>query len=332
MSPFAYYLTNPYQIEAIIDTKSMLKPTKEQVCIKTIYSAISPGTELAAYKGEPPLRPTKKIYPRLLGYCNVSKIIDIGPKNKGWSVGDLVLSHSAHRSHDRINISEIICKIPKNADLPSVSTTYLFHLGYNACLKAKVIAGHNVAVIGLGTLGLTSGSAANIFGANVFGFSNSIEKNLEPKKFGFKKIYSKSLNDLNNIADIVITTSNSWDDWILALQLVRQEGKIAVLGFPGRNQNKPPMNPLSSEYFYDKQITILSCGYSPNYNVPMNDIRFTLKRNCEFLMSTILEKKLPAQNLIFEIREAKKLKLVYDEMVHSRHNSRTFVLDWRRIK
>ena len=32
---------------------------ENEVAAKTIFSAISPGTEMAAYRGDPPLRPMK---------------------------------------------------------------------------------------------------------------------------------------------------------------------------------------------------------------------------------------------------------------------------------
>ena len=286
-SPFLFKLTNPFQLEMHPDPDSVSAPTAEQVCIKTVYSAISPGTEIAAYKGDSPLRPTTKIYPRLQGYCNVGRITTIGAKVDNWQVGDLVLTHSAHRSHDRIPLTDIICRIPKSADLPSASTTYLFHLAYNACLRTGMVAGNTVAVIGLGTLGLTSGSVARLFGAKVSGFSNNAKDKIDLIKFGFSNIYQKSADNHENKADIVITTSNHWDDWQLAMQLARPGGKIAVLGFPGRGQSNPSMNPLASEFFYDKQLSVISCGYSPNQDVPKQDVRFTLKRNCQYLLSEI---------------------------------------------
>src|SRR5688572_21668827 len=43
--------------------------TEDQLLARTEFSAVSLGTEMAAYSGEPPLRPGI-IYPRLVGYCN----------------------------------------------------------------------------------------------------------------------------------------------------------------------------------------------------------------------------------------------------------------------
>ena len=328
MKNFVYYLTKPFELKMIKDEENIDNPNLQEICTKTLYSAISPGTELSAYKGDPPLRPTNKIYPRLQGYCNVSQITSIGSDITKFKVGDYILTNSSHRSNDTISANEIITRIPKNTDLVSISTTYLFHLGYNACLKSKMTPGHNVAIVGLGTLGLTSAAVANIFGASTFGFTNNLDNKTNFKNFGFRTVFSKNNTKKNNIADIVIITSNAWDDWELALRLAKPGGKIAVIGFPGRGQDKPKNNPIRSEYFYDKQLNIISCGYSPNQDVPEQDIRFTLKRNCQYLMSSIIEKKLPAKELITEIRDSKELCLVYEEMINRRSHSGTYVLDW----
>ena len=328
MSSFTYNLIKPYTLIKKKNDLNIKKLGSTQVCIKTLYTAISPGTELAAYKGDPPLRPTKKIFPRLLGYCNVGKIINIGSKVKNWSIGNLVLNHTAHQTYNILNTSELICKIPYDAYLPDIATTYLFHLGYSACLEAKLVAGHDVGIIGLGTLGLTSGAIASLFGANVYGFSKYIKNNAHTKRFGFKNIISKTSDNFKNAADIVITTSNSWSDWRLALQIARPGGTIAVLGFPGRNQTKVEFNPLSSEYFYDKQLKIVSCGYSPDYDIPKKDLRFTLKRNCQFLISSILEGQLPASKLVIEVVSANKLETVYNKMCNFRNKPGTYVLRW----
>ena len=63
-----------------------------EIIAKTILSAISPGTELAAYMGQPPLRPSIQQYPRLLGYCNVARVVAVGRAVKDCRMGDSVLT------------------------------------------------------------------------------------------------------------------------------------------------------------------------------------------------------------------------------------------------
>lgn len=329
LSPYVYRLTNFHELEKHSDPESIVEPSIGEVTLETIFSAISPGTELAAFRGEPPLRPTKQVYPRLMGYCNIGRITGVGQGVKDWQTGNLVMTHVAHRSHDRISAAEIICRVPNDADLVAASTTYLFHLGYSACLKSQVTAGHSVAVVGLGTLGSTVGALAKLCGAQVSGFSNHLNDESQAQNFGFSNMHKKSATGHENSADVVITTSNSWEDWQLALKLARPGGTIAVIGFPGRGQPNASDNPLASQYFYDKQLTITACGYTPDYVVQQQDIRFTLKRNCEFLLSAILADCLPANALVVGIRNAQNLASIYEEMTETRQSFGTYVLDWK---
>jgi threonine dehydrogenase-like Zn-dependent dehydrogenase len=326
--PFVYKLVAPESLIVEFDEDLISPPDADQILTKTVVSAISPGTELSAWRGDPPLRPTKNIYPRLMGYCNVAQVTHVGSDVDNFTSGDLVLTHSSHRSHDKISASEVLCKVPQGADPVLASTSYLFHLGYSACLKAKVKAGHNVAVVGLGTLGLTSAAAANLAGAIVDGYSN---QKLPPEAFMLSEMHSKKNVRKLDYADVVITTSNSWPDWSLALELARPGGTVAVLGFPGRGHTIVDQNPLDSKHFYDKQLTITACGYMPNLSVSPQNIRFTLKRNCTYLLKKILDGRLPAQAIIQDIIDARELQRLYTEMTVNRKGSGTFVLDWTGI-
>ena len=330
--PFFYHLTKKRKVERVNYNLNLSNPPKDRIILETLYTAISPGTELSAFLGMPPLRPTTKKYPRLMGYCNISRIISMGLDVQGYEIGDTVMTHSAHRSNDSISANEILCTIDGKADLVSASTTYLFHLGYSACLKANITLGHSVAIVGLGVLGATSAAVASLSGASVDGFSNhnKLEKNY--KKFGIRNIVKKSELLMESSYDVVISTSNSWDDWMLALKLVRPGGTISVLGFPGRGQTPNIENPLCSSYFYDKQITLSACGYVPDVEISEQDLRFTLKRNCKFLLSLILKNKLPAKELIIQVKDAEELPTIYEEMTKADRDFGTYVLDWNGKK
>ena len=120
--------------------------------IATAYSAVSPGTELAAYNGLR-RRPTARVYPRLMGYCNVGRVEECGSAVEGYAPGEFVLTHCAHRSADILPVDQVLCRVPTGFDLATLSTTYLFHLGYAASLTGGLRVSDKVAIIGLGTLG-----------------------------------------------------------------------------------------------------------------------------------------------------------------------------------
>jgi threonine dehydrogenase-like Zn-dependent dehydrogenase len=313
----------------IIKTVDLKKPEKNEIMAKTVYSAISPGTEIAAYKGDPPLRPSNP-YPRLLGYCNLAEITAIGEDVKNWNIGDKILTFQSHRSAFVCEEGDIIVKIPEEAKLMELSLTYLYHLGYNALLKGDFKPGYNVAVIGLGTIGIGALALASLFGGNVYGISNQKQSLTLANKLGaFPSNRKNVYNNLNKIPiDLVITTSNTWDDWKLALKLTRKEGTIAVIGFPGRGMNLPQYNPLDSQYLYDKQLRIIGCGYSSDHKVEPHDIRFTRQRNMKYLHNLNLKRLLPSKELISGTYKYTDIKKAYEQLLNRESGVYTFIIDW----
>ena len=328
-TPFVYRLVEKQVLIADEDSASLRALAPSELRIATAYSAVSPGTELAAYNGVAPLRPTARVYPRLMGYCNVGRVEECGSAVEGYAPGDFVLTHCAHRSADILPVDQLLCRVPTGFDLATLSTTYLFHLGYTASLTGGLQVSDKVAIIGLGTLGLTSAAMASLSGAVVSGFSNHADRELAAG-FGVRETHNKSGDPaaLESGFDAVISTTNSWEDWLLALRLARPGGVIVCLGFPGRGEPEPGFNPLASQYFYDKQLTLKACGHMPDIDVSPQDVRYTLKRNCDFILNAIIAGEVPAGLLVDSVRPAGELGDVYGEMSVNRQSAKTHVLDW----
>lgn len=323
--------------ELVVEQEQLVDVTAGMVRAKTQYSAISPGTEVAAYRGAPPLRPMN-VYPRLQGYCNVAEVVEIGANVDGLSLGDLVYSHQSHRSDFVCDQSRLV-PLPKGCNPAMMSTTYLFHLGYSALLKGNYVPGESVAVIGLGALGLTSVAMGCLFGANVVGLSNLEEGRACALQMGAHAVVEKSIDVARKAllvvshgvgADLVVLTSSSWDDYRFALEIVRSGGRICMLGFPGREEQMPPFNPLDSRYFFDKQLTICTCGRTPCLDADPQDIRHTWKRNLEFLMGKINSGELDPTPIMSKIVPWNELESVYCDMVDRTPGLVTAILNWSR--
>jgi NADPH:quinone reductase-like Zn-dependent oxidoreductase len=139
------YLEEPYNLNfKDVSLKDSL--TANEIFCETLVTAISPGTEVAAYVGLPPLQPGK-IYPRLVGYCNVARVLKVGSKITGLSAGDRVLTLQSHRSHFIVQGNEILSLVPSGVNSHEAATAYLYHLGYDAIHKAGIKYGHKVVVI-----------------------------------------------------------------------------------------------------------------------------------------------------------------------------------------
>lgn len=325
------WLTAPRTLEWREET--LAPPASGEVLCETVFTAISPGTELAAWRGAPPLRPGNP-YPRVLGYCNVAKVLQCGSGVEGFAPGDRVLTLQSHRSHFICPAAEIQVGLTVAMNAEDVATAYLFHLGYNAVLRSGVRAGSRVCVIGLGVLGLTSAAMAEHAGAEVFAVSDqATPRHIAEEEYRARGAYARAelrtlRADMGAGADVVILTTNGWADFRLAQEIAGQNAVIACLGFPGRSQPPGDFNPLGAELFYNKQLRIEAVGMSPLENDARGFNRFNLRDNLAYI-ARAMERGLPNAGPIVSGRyPACAIERAYADLDARKDHAITYLLDW----
>ena len=204
-----------------------------------------------------PLRPGPT-YPRLVGYCNVARVLHCGEGCSTLKPGDRVLTFSSHCSSFVLPESEILAVLPTDLTNDHAVLAYLFHLGYSAILSASKPPGTNAVVLGLGVLGLTSCAMAQLAGWQV----SAVTEQAPVSALQGVNFYRRNEPPAPASAQVVIVTSGHWSDWDLALRLAAQRAEIVVLGFPGRETPSIPFNPLRPEDFYQRQLRITASGLS----------------------------------------------------------------------
>lgn len=303
-------------------------PPPDALLCRTVASAISPGTELAAYVGARPLRDVPA-YPRVQGYCNVAEVLAVGGAVTSHAPGDRVLSFSSHRSHFVLPAADALLTVPATVPAEQAAVTYLFHLGYNALLRSGVRAGHRVAVLGLGALGLGTVAVAAVAGAQVLAVTGHDSARELASGFGAAEVRDRDrAREREGWADVVVATTNAWHDWQLALLLAAPRGTIAVLGFPGRETPPGDFNPLDSRYFYTKQLRIEAVGLSPERPDARGFTRFNERDNLAWLLARIAAGELPAAAMIAGRYPAARIVDAYEALLARRQSPVTCVLEW----
>jgi threonine dehydrogenase-like Zn-dependent dehydrogenase len=293
-----------------------------QLCAVTEYTAISIGTEKAAYIGLPALRPGVT-YPRFVGYCNAARVVAIGADVHGVAIGDRIITHQPHQSIFICEQSDVLALIPDTLDARTASLTYLAHVGLTALHRTGLQVGEVVAVQGLGPIGLATVALASALGARrVIAIGNNESRLACAMKVGATNAILSTATDIEaqvasiasgSLPDIVVTTVNDWEAWRTTLQLVRLFGRIAVLGFPGRGVPLQTFNPLDSSIFYTRQPTIVSAGLASGPEQwGAGDARASLKANMRFLLDLVAQGKLALGELITHEVSWSDLASVYE--------------------
>lgn len=241
---------------------SLLTLGEHQVFVETEVSALSTGTDLANYEGRSREVPGAPDYPRWVGYNNVGVVRHRGPAVTGLQPGDRVFSPKPHQSGYVADDTDLLVLVPASVSSEVASLGYLTNLGMSALRQVRYARGERVCVVGLGIIGLCTVALAKAMGAQVTAVANAEARRDLALRVGASAAFLPG-EAPHGTADIVVLTANTWAAYRESVDLCAFEGRIAVLGFPGRAQPVPAFNPIDMQWLYGKQLSIVGAGHCP---------------------------------------------------------------------
>ncbi len=279
---------------------------------------------------------TKLDKPLPLGYSCAGEVIGIGENVKKFKKGDRVISNGSHA--EIVSVPENLCaKIPENIDYTTASFTVISAVALHGIRLLNPSLGENIAVIGLGLIGLITCQILKANGCDVIGFDIDDKKAEAAKKFG---IQAFNINKINPVETAIAFSSGFGADGVLittatesgkpieyASRMCRKKGRIILVGVAGLH--------LDREQFYNKEISFqVSCSYGPGryekeyeekgLDYPIGFVRWTAQRNFEAALSLMSQKKLVFDDLITEIIPFNRAASAYK----NRENALGLVFDY----
>jgi threonine dehydrogenase-like Zn-dependent dehydrogenase len=314
----------------------------DQLYVETEVTALSTGTDLANYLGDSSYVPGPRAgdYPRTVGYSNTGIVRRAGAQVKTLAPGQRVFSLKPHQSAYVAEQDDVIIPVPETVSSEQASLAYLAQLGVAALRQARYQAGENVAVVGLGVIGLCTIALGRAMGGTIVGIANSSLRVEAARRVGahaaFQTDDPKLSEQLNVVfgevgPDIVVLTANAWEAYRLSVDIVRDGGRLSILAFPGRGQPPPDFNPLDPRWFYKKQLTILGAGRAPRVDCPAGDLRFNLRRNLHYVMGLMASHSVQLESLITHRFPANQMKRAYELAKEHSKSLIAAVFDWRML-
>lgn len=229
-----------------------------EVRIRTLYSGISAGTELTAYRGSnvylhkqwdagrrlflPAETPTKQYPVRDLGYEEVGEIVEVGREVSRVKIGDLVYGTWFHRTH-HIATEEYAANrlLPTGLEPILGIYSHMIAIALNGILDAAIRLGETVAVFGLGVPGQIVAQMAKRSGATVIGVDLIPARRAKAVELGAadhvldaregqiaERI--KEMTDGRG-ADVCIEASGAYPALHEAIRAAAYSAKVVALGF-----------------------------------------------------------------------------------------------------
>ncbi len=228
----------------------------DQVRIATLYSGISAGTELTAYRGTNPyLNSRWDDGSRLFtpgaatfaypvdgwGYEEVGEVVEVGGDAQGVAVGDVIWGAWGHRETVIRSAGYASARI-LDPTVPPIRGIFS-HIGaiaLNGVLDADIHVGETVAVFGAGVPGQLAGQLARLNGARVIAIDREPTRLAIAEKLGADHVIDASaggvaeqIRDLTDGhgADVCLEYSGVYPALHEAIRSVAYNSRVVVGGF-----------------------------------------------------------------------------------------------------
>ncbi len=315
------------------DTYAEVELQPGQVRLHTLYSGISAGTQLTAYRGTNPMvgkaRDPKtglfearsdgtSIYPVVGGwaYEEVGKVVELGPGVERVKLGDIVYGTWGHRSSHIVS-EEFALDHTLRSELDPIVGIFsqMGAIALNAVLDAHLHVGESIAVFGQGVPGQLAARLAALNGAKVIAIDLDDWRLERSAQFGAAHTINSSAGDTARViraccgedgADAAIELSGFTQGLHEAIRSVVYNGRVVAAGFyQGEAQGL-----FLGEEFHHRRVQIV-CSQISNVSTELTN-RWNRLRMERTIFDLAASGSLDLQGLITHVVPFKDAAHAYD--------------------
>jgi 2-desacetyl-2-hydroxyethyl bacteriochlorophyllide A dehydrogenase len=302
-----------------------------EILLKTEYSLISPGTELAIYRGTESWAPL----PFNPGYAAVGRVEAVGKAVESASVGEMILALSPHSEYSIISDNSIFAKVPENCDGKEAAFTRMAAVSITALRVSDIELGDRVAVFGMGLVGNLAAQLFHAAGADVTAV-DICEKRLDvAKTCGIRNILNSKEEGAREKLSGFDATVDATGIPAMALEILKAAGKngeAILLGSP-RGEYKADMTELLNQvHLWGNGCVTLKGAHEWRYpKKPVDGVKHNIQRNWEIILKMIADKKLKIEPLITHVFSPNEAQKAYQGLLNEKDSFLGVVFDWKSI-
>jgi len=259
-------MTGPRAVEVARGTLEDAPLAAHEVVLRTHYSLISPGTELAHYTGTADLgrHIAAQPYPWFPGYAAVGAVITAGA-DAGITAGDLVLAHTPHQSAVRFDRRQRVClRIPDGVRPAAATMGRLGQVSAVGIRTSAARAGDWAAVIGLGLVGACAAQLLRAAGMRVVGVETAPHRRALATRYGITMVVDPRQDGaLDAVARqtggcrLILECSGQPRGVETGLALAARRGEVVLVGAAWRHDTEVLATDIVRPIF-DKYLTLRS--------------------------------------------------------------------------
>lgn len=307
------------QGEVAYEKYQLPEPGENEVMIRNLYTAISPGTELAVLNKLPN---TSGNYPFYPGYSACGVIEECG-EGLGNLKGKVVLYRSFHQSLSIIDLRE--CHFLEGKANPVGASAFrLASISLQGVRKARIKLGDEVAVVGLGPIGQLAAQFAYYSGASkVVCIDPQMKRRNTAKNIYADEVYASVEECMEKGGvDVVFECTGAAQVIPKAFRLTKRMGRTILLG----SSRGLTEHVNFYEDIHYRGIQVIGAHESNRASADNTDIYCTNHYDEETVTKFIISGKLKMTPLIDRIYDYRDAPRAYDEI--GREKLMMAVLKW----
>ena len=245
-----------------------------------------------------------------LGYSSAGVVLEAGSKVRDLAPGDRVAcgggDYAVHAEVDYVP-GNLAVRVPDGVTFEEAAFATVGSIAMHGVRQADVRVGERVAVIGMGLIGQLAGQILRAAGCTVHGVDlrrDLIERGLSIGAVDGGFTPDSVPGTATDFDAVVITAATKSSDPVeLAAELLRDRGRVVVVGDVGMELPRPP--------YYGKELELrLSRSYGPGrydpeyeeraLDYPAGYVRWTEQRNMGAVVDLVASGRLDVGSLIDE--------------------------------
>lgn len=325
------------------DLDETLKP--DELLIRTEWTFISAGTELANYTGKEPdvfVPGAWCAYPWGAGYANVGTVQAVGSNVQCLKVGDRVFSTGCHASFVKVNQKALVVPVPANLDPCEAVASRMAGVGTSALVMAESRLHPWVVVFGLGLVGNLAAQSFGVIGGRVIGVDPVASRRKLAERCGVKWTVGgtaaeahKAILEITGgpLADITVEATGLTPVVLQAIKATADVGQVLLLGTP-----RAPLEGNLTPAFKEIHLRYLTVRGAlewcpPTYPVrsSMNGRSFAVPSLCDkqkMIFDWILNGQMKLAPLITHRMVPAQIKQAYEGLLRESETYIGVALDW----
>jgi threonine dehydrogenase-like Zn-dependent dehydrogenase len=306
-------------------------PGARQVRGRTLYTLVSPGTELAygyaglRYQGQ-------ASYPVYPGYACVFQIEEVGAEVSEHQPGDTVFCMGRHQSVQQMDVQNVV-SVPAGLAPEVAPLARLMGVTMTTLMTTAARPGERVLVTGAGPVGYLGAQVFRAAGYEVLVVEPDERRRQNVLDAGIPAVYPSVPVDDREIADTIalgLECSGHEQAVLGACRVVRKGGEVVLVGVPWRRQSDLTAHEVLIEVFH--RYVVLRSGWEWEIPHHADDFRpHSIYGDFRMALRWLAEGKVAVQGLVRRVSPA-DAHAVYQSLLHKTTPALYAVFDWGLVR